>query len=131
MANDIRWKQRFENFEKAFKFYDQTVKKESLSELERAGLIQVFEFTFELGWKTLKDYLEEKNVIAKFPRDTIKEAFQYQIIDNGDTWMDMLAKRNLIAHTYDDYKATLAIRLITGPYYKAIEEVYIKLKAET
>lgn len=55
-------------------------------------MIQTYEFTFELAWKTLKDYLEEKGVIVKFPRDTIKEAFRYELIEDGELWLDMLQK---------------------------------------
>lgn len=73
--------------------------------MEKAGVIQIYEFTFELGWKTLKDFLEEKDVIVKFPRDTIEEGFRYELIKNGDVWMDMLEKRNLMSHTYDEQKA--------------------------
>ena len=129
-SNDIRWKHRFQNFEKAFLHLQSAVLKTNLSDLEKAGLIQIYEFTFELGWKTVKDFLEEKNVEVKFPRDTIKEAFKYEIIEQGDIWMDMLEKRNLMSHTYDETTAELAYKLITQTYFKAIEQVYNKLKAE-
>ena len=78
----------------------------------------------------MKDYLEEKNVEVKFPRDTIKEAFKYELIEQGDICMDMLEKRNLMSHTYDETTAELASKLITQTYFKAIEQVYNKLKAE-
>lgn len=97
--------------------------------MEKAGIIQIYEFTFELAWKTVKDYLEENQVAVKFPRDTIKEAFKYELLD-GDAWIDMLEKRNLISHTYDEKNTEMAYRLIVGIYFKAIGEVYQKLKRE-
>ena len=124
---DIRWKQRFQNFEKAFILLKNSLEAKSFSVVERAGIVQIFEFTFELGWKTLKDYLEEQGVKAAFPRDVIKEAFRTQLIEDGDTWMDMLDKRNLMAHTYDDDKAELAFRLIQDKFFVAIENLYGKL----
>jgi len=72
--------------------------KRELSELEEQGLIQAFEFTFELAWKTVKDYLEHQQVEVKFPRDVIKTGFQYQLLDEGDIWMDMLENTNLVDH---------------------------------
>ncbi len=97
---DIRWKQRFQNFEKAFNQLETAVSQlEALSDLEKEGMIQRFEYTFELAWKTLKDYLDQKNVEAKFPREVIKQAFKYEIIDNGSLWIEMLEQRNLMAHT--------------------------------
>lgn len=127
---DIRWKQRFQNYEKAFKHLEEAVLKTNLSDLEKAGVIQIYEFTFELAWKTLKDYLEEKEVLVKFPRDTIKEAFKYEIIDNGDIWMDMLDKRNLMAHTYNETNTELAYKLIVNDYYPSLKLVITKLGAE-
>lgn len=127
---DIRWKQRFRNFEKAYTHLRDAVNKKELSELEKAGVIQIYEFTFELAWKTLKDFLDEKNVIVKFPRDTIKEAFQYEMIDDGEVWMDMLEKRNLMSHAYDETIAELAFNLISGTYFKAIEQVFHRLGQE-
>lgn len=129
-VEDIRWKQRFQNFEKAFSHLKKAVSKRDLSDLEKAGVIQIYEFTFELGWKTLKDYLEEKEVLVKFPKDTIKEAFKYEIIDDGDIWMDMLEKRNLMSHTYNETNAELAFTLITQQYLHALQQVYTKLKGE-
>ncbi len=128
---DIRWQQRFQNFEKAYKHLKDAIDKTNLSDLEKAGVIQIYSFTFELGWKTVKDYLEEKKVIAKFPRDVIKEAFKYSVIENGDVWMDMLEKRNLMSHTYSEDTAELAYQLITKTYFSSIELLYHKLKAET
>jgi nucleotidyltransferase substrate binding protein (TIGR01987 family) len=130
MEKDIRWKQRFQNFEKAYKFFKDSLEKDSLTELEEAGLVQTYEFTFELAWKTLKDYLEDKQIEVKFPREVIKEAFKYELITDGETWMDMLGKRNLMAHTYDEEKATLALKLIKEKYAKAITQLYEFLRRE-
>lgn len=74
---DIRWKQRFQNFQNAFMQLDQAVSNvDKLSVLEKEGMVQRFEYTFELAWKTLKDFLEDQNVEAKFPREVIKKAVQ-------------------------------------------------------
>ncbi len=131
MSNeDIRWKQRFQNFEMAIHQLQEAVNTENPSELEKAGIIQIFEFTFELAWKTVKDFLEEKEVIVKFPRDTIKEGFMYEIIKDGDLWMDMLQKRNLMAHTYNQHNAALAYNLIVDQYFDELYDVYLTLKKE-
>ena len=120
--DDIRWKQRFNNYEKSMKFLKDAVSKSALSDLEKAGVIQIYEFTFELAWKTIKDYLEEKGVSVKFPRDTIKEGFRYEILEDGDLWIDMLEKRNLMSHAYDEEKAEIAYKLITNEFYKPLEQ---------
>jgi nucleotidyltransferase substrate binding protein (TIGR01987 family) len=130
MNTDTRWKQRFQNYEKAFKNLEEALAKKELSKLEIAGVIQIYEFTFELAWKTLKDFLEEKDVAVKFPRDTIKEAFKYEMIDEGELWLDMLQKRNLMAHTYDENLSELAYRLIVDQYHSALKQLYDKLRAE-
>lgn len=71
MEQDIRWQQRFSNFEKALLFLQAGCLQKKWSQLEEAGLVQAFEFTFELAWKTLKDYLHQKGVKSNFPRDVI------------------------------------------------------------
>lgn len=125
---DIRWKQRFENFEKAWLLLSDSAKKKDYSPLEKAGMVQFFEFTFELSWKLMKDYMEAQGIDIKFPRQVIKEAFDKQIVTEGDIWMDMLDKRNLMAHTYDETKADLAVQLIKSDYIPALAEAYSYFK---
>ena len=117
---DIRWKQRFENFEKAYRLLKEglDLKIENLSNLEKEGVIQRFEYTFELGWKTLKDYLEYQGIKVSMTRDTIKEAFAAKIIDNGQAWIDMLEDRNLTSHTYDETKTNEILEKINNFYFK-------------
>ncbi len=130
LNNDIRWKQRFTNFEKAFKSLENASAKRTLSDLERAGLIKTYELAFELAWKTLKDYLEDKDLQVKYPRDTIKESFKNEIIEDGEIWLDMLGKRNLMVHAYDEATAKLAKKLITEYYIHALKQVVDKLRNE-
>ena len=131
MANlDIRWKQRFQNYEKAVAHLQEAVSKKDLSDLEKAGVVQTYEFTFELGWKTVKDYLQEKDIDVKFPREVIKEGYKYDIIKDGDAWIDMLQKRNLMSHTYNEKNAELAYKLIEEQYYDELYDTYQKLKKE-
>ncbi len=116
---DIRWRQRFHNFQRTFGQLSNAVAKEELNDLERAGLIQFFEFSFELGWKTLKDYLNHQRVDVKYPRDVVKEAFRLELISDG-VWIDILEKRNLMAHTYDEEKAAEACQIIITSYFPAL-----------
>ena len=122
---DIRWRQRFQNFKKAFEqLKDSVLKVDELSDLEKEGMVQRFEYTFELAWKTLKDYLEEQQVNAKFPREVIKQSFHYEIIQDGEIWMDMLEKRNLMAHTYEETIFRDSVQKIANEYFKAIFQLY-------
>jgi len=124
-AKDLRWRQRFQNFERAFQQLTAAVVRiDELSDLEKEGLIQRFEYSFELAWKTLKDFLESQDVIARFPRDVVRQAFHYELIVDGDIWMDMLEKRNLMAHTYNEENFRKAIESIGQDYYPAIRQVY-------
>jgi len=128
MEYDMRWKQRFSNFKKAQKQLTEFIEKEELNKFEIQGLIQCFEYTFELAWKTMKDYLEQEGFTVKSPRSTIKTAFQIQLISDGHTWINALEKRNLMAHTYDENRAEEAATLIRENYYKIIKELYFKLE---
>ena len=98
--------------------------------MEKAGVVQTYEFTFELGWKTVKDYLQEKDIDVKFPREVIKEGYKYDIIKDGDAWIDMLQKRNLMSHTYNEKNAELAYKLIVEQYFDELYDTYQKLKKE-
>ncbi len=124
MNQDIRWKQRFQNFEKAFLFLQQATERKALDPLQAVGLIQSFEFTFELAWKTLKDYLEAMGLPLKFPREVIKTAFQNELIKNGTLWLEMLEKRNELTHTYDQAHTDKAVNIIRDSYFPAIKQVY-------
>ncbi len=119
----IRWQQRFQNLDKASSQLARGLAIKQPSEIEQQGIIQSFEFTFELSWKTLKDYLEAQGVICQFPREVIKKSFQYQIIPNGEIWLDMLGKRNLLAHTYDENLALEAYRLIKQHFAPEIKKL--------
>ena len=125
---DIRWKQRFSNFRKATIQLTEFIQKESLNKFEVQGLIQCFEYTFELAWKTMKDYLEQEGFDVKSPRSTIQTAFQTQLITDGHSWIDALDKRNLMAHTYDEEKAIEAEKLIKEKYYIIIKDLCSKLE---
>lgn len=128
MQKDIRWKQRFQNFERSFLFFSKSCKYESYDELQGAGLVQSFEFTFELAWKTLKDYLQEQGLEVQFPREVIKQAFATQLIKDGKLWIEMLDKRNQLTHTYNQEQAKRAVQTIRGTYFSPIEQVYREMK---
>jgi nucleotidyltransferase substrate binding protein (TIGR01987 family) len=130
MNQDIRWKQRFHNLEKAFLFLESASKQGSFNELEAAGLVQSFEFTFELTWKTLKDYLTAQAFIVQSPRDTIKQAFQSNYLKDGHIWMEMLEQRNLLTHTYNEEQAKAATKIICESYFPAIRQAYLFLKEQ-
>ena len=127
---DIRWKQRFENFDKSYKLLNKYAKQPITTELERAGIIQFFEMTFELAWKVLKDYLEAQEYLVKSPREAVKQAFQIGLIDNGHVWMDALSNRNLTTHTYDEELANKMTNEIITMYVPELDKMYEKLSKE-
>jgi len=109
-------------------FLKSVTKQDKYSPLEASGLVKVFEFTFELAWKTLKDYLEMSGVDTETPREVIKQAFSSQIIEDGHTWMLMLEKRNELSHTYDEVEAKKSVKTIKQQYFAPIEQVFETLK---
>lgn len=97
--------------------------------IQRAGLIQFFEMSCELAWKTMKDYLEEQGFTEiKSPRDTVKKAFEIGIVTNGHAWLQLLTDRNLTTHTYDEETSKLVEKLIHEHYYTLLKELYNYLK---
>lgn len=128
MNKEIRWKQRFQNLEKAYSFLKEGLKKPELDLLQQAGIIQGFEFTFELSWKTLKDLLEYLGTIAASPRDAIKEAFAMHIIQDGHLWLEMLERRNILSHTYSEEQSAHSVLQIRTRYFPAFEQLYLELK---
>ncbi|WP_251966652.1 nucleotidyltransferase substrate binding protein [Parabacteroides sp. AD58] len=127
MDVDVRWKQRFQNFDKAFKRLTdaiQIIRNDPDNVLLQAGLIQIYEFTFELAWKTLKDYLEMEGFTVPSPRATLRQAFQCGYIQQGDVWLKALNDRNLTAHTYDDEVAKEVIADIQQTYYFLLKDLH-------
>jgi len=132
MRNDTHWKQRLENFERAFLLLKEAFKKDTaeMSDLEKEGVIQRFEYSFELAWNKLKDYLIYSGVAFDqiTPRSGIKQAFAAKIIKDGQTWMDMLEQRNLMSHTYDSKTFEAVFSNISQYYVIALEQVFTWLK---
>lgn len=115
---DIRWIQRFRNFNKAFYQLQKFISKKDLNELEEQGLIKSFEYTYELGWNTLKDYLEyQGNNEINGSRDAINEAFKLGLIADGQGWMNMFKDRNRTSHTYNEKTAREIINNIFISYF--------------
>lgn len=124
-SSDIRWKQRFQNFEKAIKRLEEALNKDELSELERNGLIQRFEFTIELCWNTIKDFLVSQGVQFKpTPKETIRQAYKSQLIESAQELIDALDLRNELSHDYSEEKFEKAEATIREMIFPAIESVY-------
>lgn len=104
-AEDIRWHQRLANYRRALAQLQKAVdlsRMRDLSELEQQGLIQAFEYTHELAWKVMKDYLRSLGMDALLAsRDSTRAAFAAELISDGEAWMDMILSRNLSSHTYN------------------------------
>lgn len=106
MPQDIRWQQRFSNYQKALQQLRKFIDHGELNELEEQGLIQAFEYTHELAWNVLRDYLLFKGHQAIHgSRDATREAFKLELIDDGECWMDMIRDRNRTVHTYNQETA--------------------------
>jgi len=126
--HDVRWKQRLDNFRKAISQLKEFIEKPELNKFEKQGLIQCFEYTFELAWKTMKDYLKEQGFSIKSPRMAIQTGFQIQLLKDGHVWIDALEKRNLMAHTYDENLTNEAEKLIRTTYYGMLQELFATLE---
>lgn len=130
---DIRWKQRFQNYEKAFGRLVraiEVVKATPDDDLLQSGLVQTYEYTFELAWKTLKDYLESEGFLLRSPRETIRQGFQSGFIANAEDWLQALADRNLIDHIYDDEVMARVLKDIFERYFFILQEFNTSFKAK-
>ena len=124
---DIRWIQRFNNFSKATDQLSKFIEKGNLNELEKQGLIQAFEYTYELAWNTIKDYFEmlgEVNIYGS--RDAFRLAFKRGLIEDGETWMDMITSRIATSHTYNEDIA----EKIAGDVEKRYYDEFLKLRTK-
>lgn len=131
MNPDIRWKQRFENYEKALLLLREALADvDNLSKLEKEGTVQRFEFTVELAWKTLNDYLVFDGVVLEqnTPKQVVKQAFAAKIISDGQLWVDMLDCRNRLAHTYDEVVFDQAAHDMAVRFLAGLDALYAFLK---
>lgn len=117
-SNDIRWKQRFSNYQKALASLSLFVSKPGLNPLEEQGLIKAFEYTFELAWNVMKDFLTERGETGIFgSRDAIQKAFSAGLIEDGMVWMMMLKDRNLTSHVYHEGTAAEIASHVLKDFY--------------
>lgn len=130
MKKDIRWMQRYGNYQKALGQLSRFVQKEKLNELEEQGLIQSFEYTFELAWKTLQDLLAEEAGYNEIrgPRPTLMQAFSDGYISEGEKWMEMLQDRNRSVHTYNEKIAGEIVHSVKNEYIQLLKELDSKLQ---
>lgn len=130
--NDVRWKQRFNNYQKAFQTLADAVAlagTRDLTPLEEQGLIQGFEFTHELAWNVLKDYLEEQGFVDLIgSKNATREAFKNGLIGDGDVWMDMIKARNLTSHTYNTSIAGDMVASILNRFYPAFADMETRFR---
>ena len=133
MNSDIRWVQRFDNYGRALQTLRNAAElatQRPLSELEQQGLIQGFEFTHELAWNLLKDFLEAQGIAGLIgSRDAIRTAFKNGLLEEGETWMEMIKARNLSSHTYQqDLAQRIATDILTR-FYPAFVALELKMRS--
>ena len=132
---DIRWKQRFQNFDRAFVLLRQALENgpEVLNPLEKEGVVQRFEYCFELAWKTVKDFMEQSGFVfaAVTPRQVLKEAFAARILADGQVWIDMLDHRNLLSHPYNQVGFEQAVEAIHLRYLAGFDALHEFLQQES
>lgn len=130
--SDIRWKQRLSNYNKALKQLGDGIElsqQRDLSDLEKQGLIQAFEFTHELAWNVIKDYfVYQGNTAITGSRDAAREAFEKGLIDDGEGWMDMIISRNRSSHTYNQATADTITEKIIDSYFNLFREFQKKMQ---
>ena len=132
-AQDIRWIQRFENFGRALVSFRSAISlanQRELSDLEKQGLIQSFEYCHELAWNTLIDLLEHQGITGMLgSRDAVREGFSRGFVSNSDIWIDMIKSRNLSTHTYNKNVADEIVDKIRRSYSGCFEELFTKLRS--
>ena len=134
IKNDIRWKQRFENYEKAYLSLiksQQALNNDSNNKFIQDSLIQRYEYTVELAWKTIKDYLEYQGFIdVTSPKKVMRKAFSEKIITDGERWMEALNDINRTSHAYEESMATDVAFSIVNNHIPLFKDLYAYFKAK-
>lgn len=129
-VQDVRWKQRFQNFTKALNQLQRFIDHGTLNELEEQGLIQSFEYTYELAWTTIKDYYAHQGVTdIQGSRDAFRLAANRELITDAPSWMKMVDSRIKTSHTYDESIAKEIVSLILQSYYPMLQTLHAKLQS--
>lgn len=127
MTEDIRWIQRFDNFQRSLKQLEmafEMMEQRELNDLEKQGVIQAFEYNYELAWNVIKDFYQYQGVTdIQGSRDAFRLAFERGLIADGDIWLDMVKKRQLTVHTYNEETSKLILQAIVDDYYYQFEQL--------
>ena len=127
---DIRWEQRFKNYQKALRQLEKFLKQKNLNDLEEQGLIQAFEYTYELSWNVIKDYLNFQGITEIIgSRDAFRMAFNRDLIEEGHIWMDMIESRIKSLHTYNEEVVKEILIKIRENYFDQFIQLENKLKS--
>lgn len=133
MTDDTpRWLYRFRNYGRAFSLLREAIdlmEQKEPTQLEKEGTVQRFEYTTDLAWKVMKDYLESENLVFEqvTPRAVIRKAFEAKLLEDGETWMDALDARNKMSHVYDLKSFEGVIKDIRLRYIQAFDALHAKL----
>lgn len=134
MQTDIRWQKRFANFNQALVELTEAIElaqQRPLTKLEQQGLIQAFEYNYELAWNCIKDFYQfQGETDIQGSRDAIRLAFKRGLVKNGDLWMDMIKSRALTSHTYNQDTAKAVATAILQSYYPAFLQLQRDLSAQ-
>ncbi len=134
MDNDLRWRQRFQNFEKAFEALQRRIdeyEQHPNVEAYQMALISSFIIMYELSWKVLKDYLQNEGVdVSNSAKNVFRNAFQNELIFKIEPWMESIVKRNDTVHAYHEDTLRKVIQFITETFYPAVRDLYFQLKKE-
>lgn len=129
VSQDIRWKQRFDNYSKAVGQLTRFIEKGELNELESQGLVQCFEYTYELAWNTINDFFEAQGEVGILgSRDAFRLAFQRGLVENGDAWMDMIRSSQRTSHTYNEAVVKAITHDITSVYFAEFTRLRSRLE---
>ncbi|WP_027340618.1 nucleotidyltransferase substrate binding protein [Halonatronum saccharophilum] len=129
--NSLRWEEKLGDFKSALDRLEEGLKEKDINPLMIDGVIQRFEFNYELAWKVMKYFLEYQGIEgAKSPRSTFREAYAIGLIEDGEAWIDMLKDRNLTSHTYDEERARSIYEKVKEKHFDNLKAVYDRLKEE-
>jgi nucleotidyltransferase substrate binding protein (TIGR01987 family) len=129
VSQDIRWKQRFDNYTKAVGQLTRFIEKGELNEFEKQGLVQCFEYTYELAWNTIKDFFEAQGEVGILgSRDAFRLAFQRGLVEHGDAWMDMIRSRQRTSHTYNEEVVQAITHDIAAVYFAEFVALHQRLE---